>query len=91
MHNPSCTVKVIVRGYYVCSARPLETILVADDNEDSREVLSAMLSAAGYQVVCAADGQQALARVDSNSIDLALLDVMMPHPTGFRNLSGDEV
>jgi putative two-component system response regulator len=59
-------------------------ILVADDNEANRELLSAMLSAEGYQVVCAADGQQALARVDSDSIDLALLDVVMPRPTGFE-------
>src|SRR3989441_4631546 len=61
-----------------------ETILVADDNEANRELLSALLSAEGYQVVCAADGQQALARVDSGSIDLALLDVVMPRPTGFE-------
>jgi putative two-component system response regulator len=59
-------------------------VLVADDNEASRDLLSALLSAEGYQVVCAADGQQALARVDSDSIDLALLDVMMPRPTGFE-------
>jgi putative two-component system response regulator len=62
----------------------LETILVADDNEDNREVLSALLSTAGYQVVCVGDGQQALARVANNSIDLALLDVVMPHSTGFE-------
>src|SRR6202140_3958034 len=59
-------------------------ILVADDNEANRELLSALLSAEGYQVVCAADGQQALARVNSDSIDLALLDVVMPRPTGFE-------
>ena|SRR3984893_14323241 len=60
------------------------TILVADDNEANRELLSALLSAEGYQVVCAADGQEALARVDSGSIDLALLDVVMPRRTGFQ-------
>jgi len=43
-----------------------------------------LLSAEGYHVVCAADGQQALARVNSDSIDLALLDVVMPRPTGFE-------
>src|SRR6201987_5836698 len=59
-------------------------ILVADDNEANRELLSALLSAEGYQVVCVADGQQALARVNSDSIDLALLDVVMPRPTGFE-------
>jgi putative two-component system response regulator len=59
-------------------------ILVADDNEANRELLSALLSAEGYRVVCAADGQQALKQVGSDSIDLALLDVVMPRPTGFE-------
>jgi len=59
-------------------------ILVADDNEANRELLNALLSAEGYQVVCAANGQQALARVDGDSIDLALLDVVMPRPSGFE-------
>ena len=60
------------------------TILVADDNEANRELLSELLGAEGYQVVCAVNGQQALARVDSDSIDLVLLDVVMPGPTGFE-------
>jgi putative two-component system response regulator len=60
------------------------TILVADDNEANRELLSALLSPEGYKVVCAANGQEALARVHSGSIDLALLDVVMPRPTGFE-------
>src|SRR5260370_1159010 len=59
-------------------------ILVADDNEANRELLSALLSAEGYEVVCAADGQQALEQVRSGSVDLALLDVVMPRPTGFE-------
>jgi len=59
-------------------------ILIADDNEANRELLSALLSAEGYQVVSTADGQQAQAQVDSGSIDLALLDVVMPRPTGFE-------
>ncbi len=59
-------------------------ILVADDNEANRELLSALLSAEGYQVVSTADGRQAQAQVDSGSIDLALLDVVMPRPTGFE-------
>jgi putative two-component system response regulator len=63
---------------------PRGIILVADDNEANRELLSAMLTAEGYQVVCAADGRQAQQQVDSDSIDLALLDVVMPRPTGFE-------
>jgi putative two-component system response regulator len=61
-----------------------EIILVADDNEANRELLAALLSAEGYQVVCATDGQQALEQVNSGLIDLALLDVVMPRPTGFE-------
>ncbi|PYU66168.1 MAG: hypothetical protein DMG49_22790 [Acidobacteria bacterium] len=41
-------------------------ILIADDNEANRELLSAPLSAEGYEVVCAADGQQARQAVDSD-------------------------
>jgi putative two-component system response regulator len=60
------------------------TILVADDNEANRELLSALLSAEGYQVVCVGDGRQALDRMDGDFIDLALLDVVMPGRTGFE-------
>ena len=55
-----------------------EIILVADDNEANRELLSALLSAEGYRVVCATEGGQALEHVNSDSIDLALPDVVMP-------------
>jgi cyclic di-GMP phosphodiesterase len=59
-------------------------ILVADDSEPNRDLLSELLSAQGYKVVSAADGQQAQRAVDSDSIDLALLDVVMPRPSGFE-------
>jgi len=59
-------------------------ILVADDNEANRELLSALLSAEGYEVVCVGDGRQALERMDGDFIDLALLDVVMPGRTGFQ-------
>ncbi|MEY2607485.1 MAG: cyclic di-GMP phosphodiesterase [Verrucomicrobiota bacterium] len=59
------------------------TILVADDQEPNRELLSALLTAEGYQVICAEDGDQALSLIRSQEIDLALLDVVMPRRTGF--------
>ena len=59
------------------------TILVADDNEANCDLLSSLLSAEGYQVVCVANGQGALEQLNSDTIDLALLDVVMPRPTGF--------
>jgi len=59
------------------------TILIADDNELNRELLSTLLSEEGYQVILAPDGQQALEQVGADSIDLAILDVVMPRKTGF--------
>ncbi|MGH9562440.1 MAG: response regulator [Terracidiphilus sp.] len=59
-------------------------VLIADDSEISREVLSAILSAEGYQVICAEDGDQALDLIEKRKINLVLLDVMMPGKSGFE-------
>lgn len=61
-----------------------ERVLVADDNEANRELLLELLTAEGYQVVPAANGSEALVQIRSGSIDLAILDVVMPRPTGFE-------
>ena len=59
------------------------TILVADDQEAYRCLLSDLLEDKGYEVIGAADGDEALKILRSEAIDLALLDVMMPRRTGF--------
>jgi putative two-component system response regulator len=59
-------------------------VLVADDNESNRELLSSLLTEEGYQVICVTDGQQALEQVSAGSIDVAVLDVVMPRKTGFE-------
>jgi putative two-component system response regulator len=59
------------------------TVLVADDNEANLELLSGMLSAAGYHVVCAKNGDQAMNAVLEGTVDIALLDVVMPGRSGF--------
>jgi putative two-component system response regulator len=59
-------------------------ILVADDNELNRELLSTLLGEEGYQVILATDGQQALEQIGADSIDLAILDIVMPRKTGFE-------
>jgi putative two-component system response regulator len=61
---------------------PRATILVADDMEDNREMLAAMLRNEGYRVVLAADGGEALELLATGPIDLALLDIQMPRRTG---------
>ena len=58
-------------------------ILVTDDNEANLELLSGVLTAAGYRVLCARSGEEALAAVQTESIDVALLDVIMPGQGGF--------
>lgn len=63
--------------------KPLATVLIADDDKDSRELLARLLIAEDYGVICAADGAEALDAFTDHPIDLALLDVMMPHHTGF--------
>lgn len=58
-------------------------VLVADDSEVNLELLSGILTTAGYRVICARNGEQALAAVRTESIDAALLDVVMPGQGGF--------
>jgi putative two-component system response regulator len=65
-----------------CSTKK-PAILVTDDNEANLELLSGVLTAAGYRVICAKSGEEALAAVRTNAIDVALLDVIMPGQGGF--------
>jgi DNA-binding response OmpR family regulator len=60
------------------------TVLVADDDEDILQLVSFRLERAGYTVVTAADGQQALAAAREHQPDLAVLDVMMPGLNGYE-------
>ncbi len=62
------------------------TILVADDEPHIRRILQYLLEQAGYDVVVAADGEDALQEVDRCAPDLVLLDVMMPRLDGFAVL-----
>ena len=60
-------------------------ILVVDDDVDIRETLQVILKSAGYEVIQAADGKEAEAKLQKEPIDLAILDVMMESDTrGFH-------
>jgi class 3 adenylate cyclase len=59
-------------------------ILVVDDNPANVDILRARLAAHGYEVVTAADGEEALAVVRDAQPDLILLDVMMPKKDGIE-------
>jgi DNA-binding response OmpR family regulator len=60
------------------------TILLVDDDEAVRKLLSFPLARDGYKVVQAADGQEALDRFDEQPIDLVVLDVMLPGIDGLE-------
>jgi DNA-binding NtrC family response regulator len=62
-------------------------ILVVDDENDLRILLSDMLLGAGYEVVSAADGEEAIGLLGKNeTIDVALLDIQMPIVNGIEVL-----
>ena len=63
-----------------------ETILVVDDNKEIVYSISELLKYEGYQVVKAYDGMEALKALETNQIDLILLDVMMPKLNGLSAL-----
>jgi diguanylate cyclase (GGDEF)-like protein/PAS domain S-box-containing protein len=63
------------------------TLLVVDDNENNRDVLSRRLQQKGYLVAVAADGAEALAQIEQGSYDLILLDVEMPGMSGLEVLT----
>jgi two-component system cell cycle response regulator DivK len=67
------------------SEKPL--ILIADDRSSSRELLRLVLERAGYSVMEAEDGVQALERTRNGSPDLVLLDLQMPGMDGYQVLA----
>jgi class 3 adenylate cyclase/ActR/RegA family two-component response regulator len=61
-------------------------ILVVDDNEANRDLLSRRLMREGYRVTAAENGAAALALTAAEDFDLVLLDLMMPGMSGFEVL-----
>ncbi|MFH2093016.1 MAG: ATP-binding protein [Pseudomonadota bacterium] len=61
-----------------------ETILVAEDNQDVRELIREVLTEAGYQVILSTDGQEAVQQflIHAKRIDLVVMDVIMPKLNG---------
>ncbi|MDF1550074.1 MAG: response regulator [Bacteroidales bacterium] len=61
-----------------------KTILIVDDSESIREVVSFTLENAGYEVIIAIDGQDAIKHFDGKVIDLLLTDLHMPNMNGIE-------
>lgn len=60
------------------------TILVADDQAANRELLDELLTAQGFNVITVAEGAALLHQLTRVQADLIILDVMMPHLSGFE-------
>ena len=64
-----------------------EKILAVDDEPRFVRLVEANLSAAGFEVVTASNGQEAIEAVSTHNPDLVLMDIMMPIVDGFTALS----
>jgi CheY-like chemotaxis protein len=62
------------------------SILIADDDSGCRDALRSIVEPEGYRTVLAASGEEALDIVQEQQVDLALLDMHMPHMTGLETL-----
>ena len=78
IHVPEAPQRRAGRGAVVTGAR----LLVADDDDDLRAVVVEALRAQGFEVLEAADGRQASDLLARERVDLAILDITMPHQRG---------
>ena len=60
------------------------TILIAEDDQDITTLVKLYLESSGYRVLCAPDGATALDLARTESIDMAVLDIMMPRMNGYE-------
>ncbi len=59
-------------------------ILVVEDQEDNRQILRDLLDSAGYEMIEAEDGEQALVAVEEHRPDLILMDIQLPLLDGYE-------
>jgi CheY-like chemotaxis protein len=60
------------------------TILIVDDEAAIREVAGAIIASAGYRVLTAADGNEAMRILRSQKVDLLFTDIIMPGMSGYE-------
>lgn len=79
-------------GLWLCSEPAMPTILLVEDNEMNRDMLSRRLSRKGFEVQVAVNGQEGLKKVRSFVPDLVLMDLNLPEIDGWeatRRLKAD--
>jgi PAS domain S-box-containing protein len=80
------SIQILSDSPLLAEVRQPGTILVVDDNENNRDLLSRQLSRQGYTVVLARHGAEALQMVETHPYDLILLDMVMPVLSGYEVL-----
>jgi two-component system, cell cycle response regulator DivK len=89
-----CNLHVQLRLSFDSSeAAAVPTILIVEDNEMNRDMLSRRLQRRGYEVLIATDGAEGLAAARANIPDLILMDMSLPVIDGWeatRQLKGEE-
>src|SRR5256885_1423686 len=70
--------------FVLTKARVMPKILVVDDEPDAVELVEFNLRSAGYEVVKAGDGAEALKKARAHSPDLIVLDLMLPEVDGLE-------
>ena len=71
----------------------MKKVLVVDDDEDVRKLVSKIVERAGYEAVVAKNGVEGMGRLREDKPDLIILDVLMPKQSGirmYRELKTDE-
>jgi DNA-binding response OmpR family regulator len=66
------------------STTDAKTVLIADDDDDIRELVAYRMTRSGYAVLQATNGEEAVELATAERPDLAILDVMMPRLDGFE-------
>ncbi len=61
----------------------MATILIAEDEKEMREILADCMRRGGHACITAEDGIEAVMALKNHAVDLAILDIMMPHLDGF--------
>jgi DNA-binding response OmpR family regulator len=63
---------------------PAKRILIAEDDDNIRNLLGSYLSVSGYEIDAVSDGRTALERLDRSQYDMAVLDIMLPGVNGLE-------
>lgn len=85
-HDAIASIKPLARQHGKLPEEERGCVLVVDDNEINRDLLSRQLGRRGHAVVEAEDGLEAMELLEKQEFDLVLLDVMMPKMNGFEVL-----